>query len=147
MLSTAACNALLKTLEEPPPNVHFILATTEPYKLLDTIRSRSQRFDFHPVPAEILTGHLRRVADLEGYEVAERGLETVARHAGGSVRDSLSLLEQVAALGDGKVSPEGVEQALGVANRETMTVLARAVADQDAPAVLALAAPSRQGGE
>lgn len=146
MLSTAACNALLKTLEEPPPNVHFILATTEPYKLLDTIRSRSQRFDFHPVPVDILTRHLRRVADLESYEVAERGLETVARHAGGSVRDSLSLLEQVAALGDGKVSPEGVEQALGVANRETMTVLARAVADRDAPAALSLVARLDRGG-
>ena len=140
MLSTAACNALLKTLEEPPPNVHFILATTEPYKLLDTIRSRSQRFDFHPVPAEVLTRHLRSVASQESYEVAEGGLETVARHADGSVRDSLSLLEQVAALGDGRVDPEGVERALGVADRETMTVLARAVADRDAPAVLSLVA-------
>ncbi len=140
MLSTAACNALLKTLEEPPPNVHFILATTEPYKLLDTIRSRSQRFDFLPVPAEVLTRHLRSVAGREGYEVAEDGLETVARHADGSVRDSLSLLEQVAALGDGRVDPEGVERALGVADRDTMTVLAGAVADRDAAAVLSLVA-------
>ena len=140
MLSTAACNALLKTLEEPPPNVHFILATTEPYKLLDTIRSRSQRFDFHPVPAEMLTRHLHSVATQESYEVAEGGLETVARHADGSVRDSLSLLEQVAAVGDGRVDAEGVERALGVADRETMTVLARAVADRDAPAVLSLVA-------
>ena len=146
MLSAAACNALLKTLEEPPPNVHFILATTEPYKLLDTIRSRSQRFDFHPVPAEVLTSHLRWVAEQEGYEAAERGLETISRHAQGSVRDSLSLLEQVAALGDGKVSPEGVEQALGVANPETLTDLARAVADRDAPAVLSLVARLDRGG-
>ena len=146
MLSTAACNALLKTLEEPPPNVHFILATTEPYKLLDTIRSRSQRFDFHPVTAEVLTAHLRWVAEQEGYEVAEGGLETIVRHAQGSVRDSLSLLEQVAALGDGKVSPEGVEVALGVANRRTMTDLARAAADRDAPAVLALVARLDRGG-
>ena len=140
MLSTAACNALLKTLEEPPPNVHFILATTEPYKLLDTIRSRSQRFDFHPVPAETLTRHLRWVAEQEGYEVAAGGLETVARHAQGSVRDSLSLLEQVAALGDGMVNSEGVERALGVADRETMTALVRAVADRDAPTALSLVA-------
>ena len=140
MLSTAACNALLKTLEEPPPNVHFILATTEPYKLLDTIRSRSQRFDFHPVPAETLTSHLRWVAEQEGYEVAAGGLETVARHAQGSVRDSLSLLEQVAALGDGRVNSEGVERALGVADRETMTALVRAVADRDAPTALSLVA-------
>lgn len=140
MLSVAAGNALLKTLEEPPPNVHFILATTEPYKLLDTIRSRSQRFDFHPVPAETLTRHLRRVAEQEGYEVGEGGLETVARHAAGSVRDSLSLLEQVAALGEGMVDPGGVRKALGVAGRETMTILARAVAERDAPAVLSLVA-------
>ena len=140
MLSVAACNALLKTLEEPPPNVHFILATTEPYKLLDTIRSRSQRFDFLPVPAEVLTRHLRSVAGREGYEVAEDGLETVARHADGSVRDALSLLEQVAALGDGRVDPEGVERALGVADRDAMTVLAKAVADRDAAAVLSLVA-------
>ncbi len=140
MLSVAACNALLKTLEEPPPNVHFILATTEPYKLLDTIRSRSQRFDFLPVPAEVLTRHLRSVASREGYEVAEDGLETVSRHADGSVRDSLSLLEQVAALGDGRVDPEGVERALGVADRDTMNVLAKAVADRDAAAVLSLVA-------
>lgn len=140
MLSVAACNALLKTLEEPPPNVHFILATTEPYKLLDTIRSRSQRFDFLPVPAELLTRHLRSIASREGYEVAEDGLEAVARHAGGSVRDSLSLLEQVAALGEGRVDPEGAERALGVADRDTMTVLARAVADRDAAAVLSLVA-------
>jgi DNA polymerase-3 subunit gamma/tau len=140
MLSTAACNALLKTLEEPPPNVHFILATTEPYKLLDTIRSRSQRFDFHPVPAETLTRHLSWVAEQEGYEVEEGGLETVARHAQGSVRDSLSLLEQVAALGDGKVNSEGVERALGVADRETMNILVRTVADRDAPGALSLVA-------
>ncbi len=140
MLSTAACNALLKTLEEPPPNVHFILATTEPYKLLDTIRSRSQRFDFHPVPAPVLTRHLTWVSEQEGYEVGEGGLETIARHAAGSVRDSLSLLEQVAALGDGRVDTEGVERALGVAGQETMTILVRAVADRDAPAVLSLVA-------
>lgn len=140
MLSTAACNALLKTLEEPPPNVHFILATTEPYKLLDTIRSRSQRFDFHPVPAPVLTRHLTWVSEQEGYEVGEGGLETIARHAAGSVRDSLSLLEQVAALGDGRVDTEGVERALGVAGQETMTILVRAVAERDAPAVLSLVA-------
>ena len=62
MLSKAAGNALLKTLEEPPEHVHFVLATTEPYKLLDTIRSRSQRFDFHPVPIEELAGHLSLIS-------------------------------------------------------------------------------------
>jgi DNA polymerase-3 subunit gamma/tau len=66
MLSKAAGNALLKTLEEPPPHVHFVLATTEPYKLLDTIRSRTQRFDFHPVPIEDLAGYLSAISDKSG---------------------------------------------------------------------------------
>jgi DNA polymerase-3 subunit gamma/tau len=68
MLSKAAGNALLKTLEEPPDHVHFVLATTEPYKLLDTIRSRSQRFDFHPVPIEELAGHLSVISEREGHK-------------------------------------------------------------------------------
>ncbi len=101
MLSKAAGNALLKTLEEPPEHVHFVLATTEPYKLLDTIRSRSQRFDFHPVPVEELAGHLSLIAEREGYQFDAAALLAIARHADGSVRDSLSLLEQVAVPGGG----------------------------------------------
>lgn len=99
MLSRAAGNALLKTLEEPPAHVVFVLATTEPYKLLDTIRSRTQRFDFHPVGIEALAAHLGRIADLEGYKTNAKALVALARHASGSARDALSLLEQVAALG------------------------------------------------
>ena len=110
MLSKAAGNALLKTLEEPPEHVYFVLATTEPYKLLDTIRSRSQRFDFHPVPIEELAGHLSNIADREGYSTDPTSLLAIARHAHGSVRDSLSLLEQVAALGDGTVDVAGVRR-------------------------------------
>ena len=140
MLSKAASNALLKTLEEPPEHVHFVLATTEPYKLLDTIRSRSQRFDFHPVSVEELVGHLAYVADLESYQVADGALQLVARHAAGSVRDSLSLLEQVAALGNGSVDPAAINRALGLADRDVFARLATAVGEHDAKAALELTA-------
>jgi DNA polymerase-3 subunit gamma/tau len=140
MLSKAAGNALLKTLEEPPEHVHFVLATTEPYKLLDTIRSRSQRFDFHPVPIEDLAAHLSVIADREGYKVDPPALIAIARHAAGSVRDSLSLLEQVAALGAGSVDVAGVRRALGLADSEAFMRLVEAVAGQDAKAALELVA-------
>jgi DNA polymerase III subunit gamma/tau len=140
MLSKAAGNALLKTLEEPPEHVHFVLATTEPYKLLDTIRSRSQRFDFHPVPIEELAGHLSLIADREGYKTDPAALIAISRHAGGSVRDSLSLLEQVAALGAGSVDVGGVRRALGLADSEAFMRLVEAVSEQDAKAALELVA-------
>lgn len=138
MLSKAAANALLKTLEEPPPHVHFVLATTEPYRLLDTIRSRTQRFDFHPVSLEALVDHLVAVAAEEGFTADRDSLLAVARHAKGSVRDSLSLLEQVAALGDGTVEVAGVRRALGLADAEQFPRLARAIEANDAGAILAL---------
>lgn len=140
MLSKAAGNALLKTLEEPPEHVHFVLATTEPYKLLDTIRSRSQRFDFHPIPVEVLAAHLGRIADLEGYETDPGALVAVARHAAGSARDSLSLLEQVAALGGGSVDLAGVRRALGLAHSEAYTRMAEAIGSHDATSALHLVA-------
>ncbi len=140
MLSKAAGNALLKTLEEPPAQVHFVLATTEPYKLLDTIRSRTQRFDFHPVPIEELAGYLSTIADREGYKADAQALVAVARHASGSVRDSLSLLEQVAALGSGRVDMPGVRRALGLSDADALMTLAKALAANDAKAALELVA-------
>lgn len=140
MLSKAAGNALLKTLEEPPEHVHFVLATTEPYKLLDTIRSRTQRFDFHPVPVEELAGYLSAIADREGYSTDPKALISIARHAGGSVRDSLSLLEQVAALGAGTADVNGVQRALGLADSEAFRRLTDAIANQDAKSALELVA-------
>lgn len=140
MLSKAASNALLKTLEEPPEHVHFVLATTEPYKLLDTIRSRTQRFDFHPVPVEELAGYLSTIADEEGYQVEPAALIAIGRHARGSVRDALSLLEQVAALGAGNVDVGGVRRALGLAGSEAFIRLSEAIASQDAKAGLELVA-------
>lgn len=140
MLSKAAGNALLKTLEEPPEHVHFVLATTEPYKLLDTIRSRTQRFDFHPVPVEDLAGYLSTIADRESYQTDPSALIAIARHAGGSVRDSLSLLEQVAALGSGTADVAGVRRALGLADSEAFSRLAEAISSQDAKSALELVA-------
>ena len=140
MLSRAAGNALLKTLEEPPEHVIFVLATTEPYKLLDTIRSRAQRFDFHPVPAETMIGYLEEIAAKEDIVAQPDGLAMIATHARGSVRDALSLLEQVAALGNGTVATDGITRALGLADRDAFTGLATAIASQDAPAALGLVA-------
>ncbi len=146
MLSKAAANALLKTLEEPPSHVHFVLATTEPYKLLDTIRSRTQRFDFHPVALETLVTHLQDISGREGYDADEAGLTAVARHASGSVRDSLSLLEQVAALGAGTVNTNGVREALGLASEEIFPLIATAVRDNDAGSVLKIVSDLERDG-
>jgi DNA polymerase-3 subunit gamma/tau len=146
MLSKAAGNALLKTLEEPPEHVIFVLATTEPYKLLDTIRSRTQRFDFHPVGVEALAAHLARLADAEGYKVDAQALVAVARHSGGSARDALSLLEQVAALGAGSVDVAGVHRTLGMADSEVYTRLADAIAGGDARSALELVAEMASRG-
>jgi len=140
MLSRAAANALLKTLEEPPEHAHFVLATTEPYKLPPTIRSRTQRFDFHPVGSEVLIQHLARIAGLEGYEADTDALSLMARHADGSVRDALGLLEQVSALGAGKVDLAGVTRSLGLADADTFIRLSNAISSQDAPAALTLVA-------
>src|SRR5690554_3886170 len=146
MLSKAAGNALLKTLEEPPEHVHFVLATTEPYKLLDTIRSRSQRFDFHPIPIEALAAHLGRIADLEGYKADPNALVAIVCHAAGSARDSLSLLEQVAALGNRTVDIGSVRRALGLADSEAYSRLVDAVANHDATSALHLVAELASDG-
>ena len=140
MLSRAAANALLKTLEEPPEHAHFVLATTEPYKLPDTIRSRTQRFDFRPIGSETLIDHLAAIAGRESIDASHEGLALVARHAGGSARDAIGLLEQVAALGGGRVDPRGVTRALGLADADAFSILVKAVAGQDAAAGLGLVA-------
>ncbi len=99
MLSAAASNALLKTLEEPPGHVVFVLATTDPQKVLPTIRSRTQHFEFRLLPADVLAEHLRWVAADAGLDVADDAIDLVARRGNGSVRDALSALDQVAAAG------------------------------------------------
>ncbi len=146
MLSRAASNALLKTLEEPPEHVHFVLATTEPYKLPDTIRSRAQRFDFRPIPSDALYQHLERIAGREGFTADSAGLGLVVRHARGSVRDALGLLEQVAALSSGRVDVAGVARALGLAPSDAFRTLAKSIVNQDAAGALTLVAAIAASG-
>jgi DNA polymerase-3 subunit gamma/tau len=117
MLSTAAFNALLKTLEEPPAHVKFIFATTEVQKVPVTVLSRCQRFDLRRVGAEELAAHFTRIATAEGAKVEPEALALIARAAEGSVRDGLSLLDQAIAHGAGEVSAEQVRDMLGLADR------------------------------
>ncbi|MEQ1941381.1 DNA polymerase III subunit gamma/tau [Mesorhizobium sp. VNQ89] len=117
MLSTQAFNGLLKTLEEPPPHVKFIFATTEIRKVPITVLSRCQRFDLRRVDAGMLTEHLNRIAGLEGISVEDEAVAMVARAAEGSVRDALSIFDQAIAHGAGTVTAEQVRSMLGLADR------------------------------
>lgn len=123
MLSNAAFNALLKTLEEPPPHALFVLATTEPHKIPETIRSRCQRFDFRRVGLQAITGKLRRICDAEGVRAEPTALEAVARAATGSLRDSESLLDQLLAFADDEITLEQVEGLLGSVSEDAVAAL------------------------
>ena len=113
MLTTQAFNALLKTLEEPPSHVIFVLCTTDPQKILETILSRCQRFDFHRISNDDIIGRLRYICDQEGFAFDEEALEVVARHARGGMRDALSTLEQLSVFGDGSVRIDDARALLG----------------------------------
>jgi DNA polymerase-3 subunit gamma/tau len=117
MLSTAAFNALLKTLEEPPEHVKFIFATTEIRKVPVTVLSRCQRFDLRRVEAEVLSAHFAGIAAKENAAIEDEALRLIARAADGSVRDGLSLLDQAIAHGHGQVSADQVRDMLGLADR------------------------------
>ena len=118
MLSNAAFNALLKTLEEPPSHVKFIFATTESHKILPTILSRCQRYDFKRIPLRELIQRLREIIQNEGLEADEVGLAMLAREADGGLRDAQSLLDQVIAWSGGTITEQTVKDALGVADRQ-----------------------------
>ncbi|MEY5061832.1 MAG: polymerase subunit tau, partial [Planctomycetota bacterium] len=120
MLTTPAFNALLKTMEEPPAHVKFILCTTEPHKVPQTIQSRCQRFDFRNIPTKQIAGHLGAVAKGEGIEVTEDVLLAVARLANGSMRDGLSLLDRLLAAATGKVDSAVLEQVFGLPDDEIL---------------------------
>ncbi len=130
-LSASAFDALLKTLEEPPPHVMFIFATTEPLKVPETILSRTQRFDFKLVSIDDLAMHLKKIADSEKLDISEPALRLVARKANGSVRDSLSLLDQIAAFADGAVTEENVVEALGLVDKQLLFDFTNSIADKD----------------
>jgi DNA polymerase III subunit gamma/tau len=127
MLSTPAFNALLKTLEEPPAHVLFMFATTEPHKIPITILSRCQRFDFRRVRVSAIASYLATICRQEGIEISAPSLELIAREAGGSVRDSLSLLDQVIACGQRAIPHSQILETLGVVDRSQLRQLAAAV--------------------
>src|SRR5438445_3268218 len=138
MLSTGAFNALLKTLEEPPPRVKFIFATTEYHKLPDTILSRCQQYDFRMIPARDIQAHLRAVAQGEKIKVSDDALARIARAAEGSARDALSLFDQVLSFSGEEVRDEDISALLGLIDRELLLTGSRAVAAGDALGLLEL---------
>ncbi len=146
MLSTAAANALLKTLEEPPAHVVFVLATTEPQRVLPTIRSRTQHFDFNLLSIDDIQGHLALILEQEGVEAAPEAIALIARRAAGSDRDALSLLDQALALGSGRLDTEQVLAVFGDTpfSRRIM-VLQAIAADDPAGALTALDAVLTSG--
>lgn len=140
MLSTSAFNALLKTLEEPPPHVKFIFATTEPHKVPITILSRCQRFDFRRIPLGKVVGRLRHIVDQEGIAISDGALAMVARKGDGSMRDSLSVLDQVLAFCGDQVRDEEVVSLLGVVDRRLLLDATAAVFGRDTRAALGIVA-------
>ena len=146
MLSNAAFNALLKTLEEPPPHVKFIFATTEAHKVLQTILSRCQRYDFQRIALRELIQRLQVVAEGEGLSADEVGLALLAREADGSLRDAESLLDQVVAWSGGSVNEQAVKEALGVADRQALFRVVEAVLARDPAQALRLAGDLYQYG-
>ncbi len=120
MLTREAFNALLKTLEEPPPNVKFVFCTTEPEKVPDTILSRCQRFDFSTIEDQSIGQRLQEFGQAEGFDVADEAVELIARRARGSMRDSQSLFDQLLAFSDGTVTADDVHRMLGTASDELL---------------------------
>ena len=147
MLTVQAFNALLKTMEEPPAHVKFILCTTEPHKVPATIQSRCQRFDFRNIPATKIAGHLRDVLAKESIAADEAAVMQVARLANGSMRDGLSLLDRlVAASGDGRISAQLLSEVLGMPDGAAIAGVVGAIGSGDARAALERAAALLEGG-
>ncbi len=144
MLSTAAFNALLKTLEEPPQHVIFVLATTEAHKIPETILSRCQRFEFRRIPLEALVRRLRTIADTEAIEAEPEALELIGRTATGSMRDAISLFDQMAA--GGSITADYVRQMLGAERREVVQSLLAAWVDRDLTTGLKIINQAIDGG-
>jgi DNA polymerase-3 subunit gamma/tau len=137
MLSTHSFNALLKTLEEPPPRVKFLLATTDPQKLPATVLSRCLQFNLKRLPVSLIAGRLQQVLELEGIAFEPAGLRLLAQAADGSMRDGLSLLDQVIAFGGGSVAEAQVRDMLGTVARDHVVQLARLMIQAQAAAVMA----------
>jgi DNA polymerase-3 subunit gamma/tau len=146
MLSKSAFNALLKTLEEPPSHVKFILATTEPEKVLATILSRCQRYDFRNIATREIAGHLAEICKQEKVKADDDALLMVAKAGAGSMRDALSLLDRLLSVGEKHLTLETVEQLLGLPKVELLFTLADAIGGGDVKAVLSQADSMIQSG-
>jgi len=131
MLTTEAFNALLKVLEEPPEHVIFIMATTEPNKVIPTIMSRCQRFDFYPIPLDLIEKRLSEVSKAEKISISDAALGLVAKYADGSLRDADGILEQLAAYSQGKIGPPEVIALLGVVDIEILFEFVDILASRD----------------
>ncbi|MCW8873206.1 MAG: DNA polymerase III subunit gamma/tau, partial [Xanthomonadales bacterium] len=139
MLSTSSFNALLKTLEEPPPHVKFVLATTDPQKIPVTILSRCLQFNLRRLLPDQVAAYLKKLVATEGIEAEPETLTVLARAADGSMRDGLSLLDQAIAFGGGKLVMSDLEKMLGLVDHRHVTSMVRALADGDAENLLAIA--------
>src|SRR5215217_7453086 len=146
MLSKNAFNALLKTLEEPPPHVKFILATTEPEKVLPTILSRCQRYDFRNIPTREIAGHLKNIVKQEKVKADDDALLLVAKAGAGSMRDALSLLDRLLSIGEDRLTVESLEQLLGLPKSQLVFDLAEGIGSGDTKAVLRQADAMITGG-
>src|SRR5437773_3795043 len=145
-LSTPSFNALLKSIEEPPPHVVFMMATTELHKIPDTILSRSQVFEFRTIPTSLITAQLRKIVDAEGITAADAALSLIARAAEGSMRDAQSALDQVIAFAGGTIGVDDVSTVLGLVGRDLLFDLVDAVVAEDGPAAFALADRAVEAG-
>jgi DNA polymerase-3 subunit gamma/tau len=146
MLSKSAFNALLKTLEEPPGHVKFILATTEPEKVLPTILSRCQRYDFRNIPTREIAAHLKEICSKEKIKADEDALMQVAKAGAGSMRDALSLLDRLLSVGEKHLTSEMVEQLLGLPRTQLLFDLANAIGSADVKGTLGQADSILNGG-
>jgi DNA polymerase-3 subunit gamma/tau len=145
-LSGPSFNSLLKSIEEPPPHVVFMMATTELEKIPETVLSRSQVYEFRTISTMAIATQLRKIVDAEGIAVGEDSLQLIARDAEGSMRDAQSKLDQVIAFTGGAITAEDVATVLGLVGRDLLLETLQAVADEDAPASFALAARAVEMG-
>ena len=146
MLSKSAFNALLKTLEEPPSHVKFILATTEPEKVLPTILSRCQRYDFRSIPTREIAAHLEGICKKEKIKAEEDALLLIAKAGAGSMRDALSLLDRLLSVGEKELTVEMIEQLLGMPKMQLVFDLAQSIGEGDVKQTLTRADAMIQGG-
>jgi DNA polymerase-3 subunit gamma/tau len=146
MLSTPAFNALLKTLEEPPPAVKFIFATTEYHKIPDTIVSRCQEYEFRCVSPSEIAAQLKRIASAEGISVSDAAVAALARAASGSLRDGISALDQVIAATGAAIEERDVTETLGLIERDVLRATARAIVERDSATILRIVDALVRGG-